>query len=106
MERQPDGNYIGWPRVNATCHFQAPVHYDDVIERRLTLERIGAKSLTFYIEFWRQETRVAWGRMKSACCTCRPGGTLTSILIPDSYLSRLEQSAQPPTGVTQPSAGE
>lgn len=91
MERQPDGTYIGWPRVNATCHFQAPVHYDETIENRLIVERIGAKSLTFYLEFWRGETRVAWGRMKSACCICRPDGTLASILIPDRYLSRLEE---------------
>ena len=90
MERQPDGTYIGWPRVNATCHFQAPVHYDEIIECRLLVERIGAKSLTFLIEFWREETRVAWGRMKSACCICRTDGTLTSILIPERYLTCLE----------------
>lgn len=91
MQRQPDGTYIGWPRVNAICHFQAPVHYDEIIESRLTVERVGAKSLTFYLEFWRDETRVAWGRMKSACCICRVDGTLTSILIPDDYRSRLEE---------------
>jgi len=94
MERQPDGTYIGWPRVNAMCHFQAPVHYDETIENRLIVERIGAKSLTFSLEFWRGETRVAWGRMKSACCICRPDGTLTSILIPDHYLSRIEEGGE------------
>ncbi|WP_437227061.1 acyl-CoA thioesterase [Planctomicrobium sp. SH661] len=95
MERQADGTYIGWPRVNANCHYQAPVHYDEIIEGRLKVERIGAKSLTFYIEFWRDETRVAWGRMKSACCICRPDGTLTSILIPENYVSKLEKTMAP-----------
>lgn len=89
MERQEDGTYIGWPRVNSSCHYAAPVHYDDLIEGRLWVERIGAKSLTYYLEFWRDEVRVAFGRMKSACCICRADGTLTSILIPEEYVRKL-----------------
>ncbi|WP_437187701.1 acyl-CoA thioesterase [Planctomicrobium sp. SH668] len=91
MERQEDGTYIGWPRVNSSCHYVAPVHYDDIIEGRLRVERVGAKSLTFYIEFWRDDVKVAWGRMKSACCICRPNGTLTSILIPENYLEYIKE---------------
>lgn len=85
MERQPDGTYIGWPRVSADCHFQAPARYEDEITVKLRVERIGVKSLTFFIEFWRGETKLAIGRMKSACCICRPDGTLSSIPIPEKY---------------------
>ncbi len=90
MERQPDGNYIGWPRVNASCHFLAPSRYDDRIEGRLTLERIGVKSLTYYMEFWRGDVKIAYGRVKAACCICRVDGTLSSIEIPESYLQHLQ----------------
>ena len=92
MEPQPDGTYIGWPRVNASCRYIAPARYEDEIDGHLQVERIGVKSLTFAIEFWRGETLIATGRMKSACCICRADGTLTSIAIPDQYLAKIESS--------------
>jgi YbgC/YbaW family acyl-CoA thioester hydrolase len=95
MQRQPDGTYIGWPRVNASCHFQAPARYEDEVEARLRVERIGFKSLTFYVEFWRGAQRLAWGRMKSACCICRTDGTLTSIEIPAEYRSKIVETPAP-----------
>jgi YbgC/YbaW family acyl-CoA thioester hydrolase len=91
LERQPDGTYVGWPRVSAACHFESPARYGDIIESRLLVERIGVKSLTFAIEFWRDDQRIAYGRMKCACCICRPDGVLTSIEIPQAYLDRLEE---------------
>jgi YbgC/YbaW family acyl-CoA thioester hydrolase len=89
LERQPDGTYLGWPRVSASCHFESPARYGDIIEGRLQVERIGFKSLTFLIEFWRDDQRIAYGRMKCACCICRPDGVLTSIEIPQACLDRL-----------------
>lgn len=93
MQKQDDGTHIGWPRVSASCHFEAPARYDDLIELRLHVERQGVKSLTFYVEFWRDTTRLAHGRMKSACCVCYPNGTLKSIVIPESYRDRIEEGA-------------
>lgn len=91
MQKQTDGTYIGWPRVSASCHFHAPARHEDLLDIRLRVERIGFKSLTYYVEFWRGETRLAAGRMKNACCICRPDGTLTSIEIPESFLSVIEE---------------
>ncbi|SFJ48004.1 acyl-CoA thioesterase [Planctomicrobium piriforme] len=91
MEQQPDGTYIGWPRVNASCHFQSPARYEDQIEGRLRVERIGFKSLTYYMEFWRGTQRIAYGRVKTACCICRADGTLSSIEIPKSILDQLHE---------------
>lgn len=90
MEQQADGTYIGWPRVSATCHYEAPAHYEDEIEARLLVERVGYKSLTFLIEFWLGDKRLAYGRMKTACCICRANGTLQSIEIPANYRSQVE----------------
>ncbi len=90
MERQADGTYIGWPRVSGACHFEAPAHYEDDIESRLTVERVGFKSLTFLIEFWHGTQRLAHGRLKTACCICRPDGTLQSIEIPANYRQQIE----------------
>lgn len=103
MEAQPDGTYLGWPRVSADCHFLAPARYDDEIEVRLRVERVGVKSLTFGMEFWRGETKLGYGRMKSACCICRPNGTLTSIEIPARYRDVIVEEGAATTG--RPAAG-
>jgi acyl-CoA thioester hydrolase len=89
MEKQPDGTYIGWPRVSASCHFDAPAHYEDEIEIRIEVERVGFKSLTFAMEFWCDSVRLAHGRLKTACCICMPDGTLKSIEIPPSHRQQI-----------------
>ena len=70
LERQSDGSYIGWPRVSAACHFEAPAQHEDLLEIHFDVERIGFKSLTFYVEFHSRGRRLAHGRMKIACCIC------------------------------------
>jgi YbgC/YbaW family acyl-CoA thioester hydrolase len=89
MQPQGDGRYLGWPRVSASCTFERPAYYEDRIEARLSVERIGAKSLTYVVEFWKAGQRIAHGRMKTACCLCGHGVPLESVLIPAEYLARL-----------------
>ncbi len=89
MRRLEDGQYIGWPRVSASCNFEKPAFYEDEIEVRLQLERIGVKSLTIRVEFWKDGQRIAHGRMKTACCLCGVHGSLESIEIPPDYLAVL-----------------
>jgi YbgC/YbaW family acyl-CoA thioester hydrolase len=92
MQPQPDGSMIGWPRVSAACSFEAPAYFEDELQVRLQIERIGAKSLTFVIEFWRGELRLAHGRLKTVCCHCRPGQPLVSMPIPAESLAKIEAS--------------
>ncbi len=92
MEKQEDGTYIGWPRVSASCHFEAPAFHEDVLDIHLRVERIGFKSLTFHMEFFRDDKRIAHGRMKTACCICGiEGGGLKSIEIPQAYRDLFEE---------------
>ncbi|MCA9055205.1 MAG: acyl-CoA thioesterase [Planctomycetaceae bacterium] len=91
MSAQEDGRYIGWPRVSASCSFERPARYEDLLEIRLQIERIGVKSLTFLVEFYNGAQRIAHGRMKTACCLCGHDLPLESIAIPGDYLARLPQ---------------
>lgn len=92
MERLDDGRYIGWPRVSASCSFEKPAFYDDLVQVRLDIERLGVKSLSMVIEFWKEDERIAYGRMKTACCLCGPNASIESIPIPDNYLDQLKES--------------
>jgi len=90
MLKQEDGSIIGWPRVSAKCSFKAPVRYEDLLDIQLKVERIGVKSLTIQYEFWRDETFIARGTMKTVCCLFQHGKEMKSIEIPAEYQKKLQ----------------
>lgn len=89
MHRQPDGSVISWPRVSCSCSYEAPAHYEDLIDVRLNVARRGLKSLTIDYEFWKGDIRLARGTMKTACCRFRHGERMQSIEIPKEYADKL-----------------
>ena len=95
MQSQSDGSVIGWPRVSASCSFEAPAYFEDALEVRLNVVRKGVKSLNYEIEFWRGETRLAHGKLKTVCCVCRFGQPLESIPIPPEYSAVIVEVAGP-----------
>ena len=68
--------------------------FEDVLDVHVNVERKGVKSLTIRYEFFRGETRVAHGRMKTACCLCRHNAPLESIPIPPEYDSVILESGE------------
>ena len=88
---QPDGAVIGWPRVSCSCSFEEPASFEDVLEIRVAVSRIGTKSVTYEIEFLRDGTPVASGRTKAVCCRFRHGEPMQSIEIPADIRERLER---------------
>ncbi|HEX6985338.1 MAG TPA: thioesterase family protein, partial [Planctomycetaceae bacterium] len=93
-EKQPNGTIIGWPRVSAACSFKAPAYYEDLIEIRVVVERVGVKSLTMRYDFFRDDTLLAKGMMKIVCCVFRPGGPMESIPIPPEFAAVIEEDAE------------
>ncbi len=87
---RPDGTVIGWPRVRANCAFEAPAYFEEEIEIRLSVSRKGVKSLTYDVEFYRGETRLARGMLKTACCVIAHGEPLKSIAIPAEIAAKFE----------------
>ena len=96
---QPDGSVIGWPRVSCSCSFDEPARFEDELEIRLSVSRIGVKSITYDIGFFRSDTQLASGRTKAVCCRFRHGETMQSIEIPREMRERLERGAGPMTNV-------
>lgn len=92
VNNQPDGSVIGWPRVSANCRFESPVRYEDLVTIRLSVQRIGVKSLTYEAEFTHEGRKVATGMMKTVCCIVGHEQPLTSIPIPDEYLAKISEA--------------
>ena len=92
MQPHGEGAVIGWPRVSASCSFEAPARFEDVLEIRMNVERKGVKSVTVRYEFFLDDRRVAHGRMKIACCICRHNAPLESIPLPPEYDSVIHEA--------------
>jgi YbgC/YbaW family acyl-CoA thioester hydrolase len=91
MQHNQDGSIVGWPRVSASCNFDGPAYYEDILEIRLAVYRKGVKSITYHFEFWRDDTRIARGTVKTVCCHFEPGEKMKSIVIPGVYADKIEE---------------
>ena len=90
VERRED-RQLTWPRVSASCDFLAPVHFEDVLDVQLRVDKKGRSSLTFAVVFTKDGTEVARGRLVTACCQMVQG-KLEPIPIPDWISSKIEQA--------------
>jgi YbgC/YbaW family acyl-CoA thioester hydrolase len=91
MHHSEDGSIIGWPRVSANCNFEGSAYFEDVLEVRLAVYRKGVKSITYNFEFWRGDSRIVRGTMKTVCCQFERGEKMKSIVIPDAYADKIKQ---------------
>ena len=89
--RHGDGD-ITWPRVSVGCDYSGPVRFEDELELRLRVAKVGEKSLTFEVTVMKGDQRVALGKATSVCCTLA-GGTMRSIPIPPEIRAKLEAGA-------------
>ena len=81
---------ITWPRVAASCEFSAPARFEDELSLTLTVVKVSNRSVTFEIEFRRDETRLAVGRITAVCCAVVED-RFQPIPIPDHLRGMLEE---------------
>lgn len=88
-----NGQELGWPRVAASCEYFGPAYFEDVLTIRLELTRIGNKSLTYTVEFFREGELIGRGQMTTCCCRIHPDRRMTAIELPPELRQRLADSA-------------
>lgn len=96
--RDPQGVAISFPRVNAQCDYLAPVRSEDTLDIAVTVERLGAKSVTYAFRFEHNGAHIAQGRMTSVCCHIRPGEPPVSTPIPAEMAAGLATYTAPAGG--------
>jgi YbgC/YbaW family acyl-CoA thioester hydrolase len=99
-----EGEPIGFPRVSASCDFQSPVRFEDLVAIEVELARVGSKSLTFVCTFRHGDRLIARGQLSTVCCRLRPGQALEAIEIPAGVRERLLTSAGPQSSPPGPPA--
>ena len=93
MDVQPDGSAISWPRVKATCNYESPARYDDVLAVELSVARVGTKSLTLTFRFLLGPRLIATGELTTVCCHCPHGEPMVPMAIPDDVRRRFQPVA-------------
>ena len=96
VSMQHEGMHVGWPRVSTSCDFAGPVRFEDELELRLRVTRLGEKSFSYEVDFLLDGRRVALGKTTSVCCELRPDGSMKSIPIPEALRAKLTPP-EPPT---------
>jgi YbgC/YbaW family acyl-CoA thioester hydrolase len=83
-----EGQHIGWPRVTASCDFSGPVRFEDEVELKLRVVKVGDKSFSYEVEFLVAGRRVALGKTTSVCCVLADG-RMQAIPIPPAIRAKL-----------------
>ena len=96
---QHDGMHVGWPRVNTSCEFFGPVRFEQEMELRLRVTRLGEKSFSYEVDFLLEGRRMALGKTTSVCCELRADGTMRSIAVPDALRAKLTPPDAPAAAV-------
>jgi YbgC/YbaW family acyl-CoA thioester hydrolase len=77
-----DGEPISFPRVAASCDFDKPAYFGDLLGIAVQIERLGRKSVTYAFEFSKNGEVIARGRVASCCCRVMPDHGIEPIEIP------------------------
>ena len=80
---------ISWPRVSVGCDFSSPARFEDVLDVRMRVARLGTKSVTYEFEFSCGGRPVAKGRTVAVCCRISPGNEPQGIPIPEALAEKL-----------------
>jgi acyl-CoA thioester hydrolase len=90
--RTPEGQWLGFPRVSASCDFVRPAKFLDVIDVTVRVANIGLKSVSYQFEFAHDSHLIARGEITAVCCRTTSEHQLESIAIPPDIRQKLQPS--------------
>ena len=84
-----EGKRLGFPRLTADCEYLSPARFEDELEIELTVERRGARSISYGFNITRGEITIARGHIVVACCICHVDNSLESVAIPEFIADKI-----------------
>ncbi len=89
------GQVVGWPRVNATCDFRAPLRFNDSVEVRLFVKDIRTRAIVLGFQF-RKITKgkadpepCAQGEITAVCVTNDGKGGMVAAPLPEAFRAKV-----------------
>lgn len=86
------GQVIGWPRVNVSCAYRAPLRFNDAVEVKLFVKKLGTRSVTYVFQFRKDGALCATGEVTAVCATAAAGGALVAQPIPADVRALLQEA--------------
>ena len=82
---------MGWPRVNVSCEYLRPLHFEEDVEIHLKVQKKSEKAVTYLCEFRKagEPKLCARGTMTVVCCTIR-AGKMQATFIPKEFADKLD----------------
>ena len=90
---QADGVRYGFPRVSVKCDFFKPARFEDELTMEVRVAKVGTKSVTYHINFLKNEDKLAEGHVTSVLCRGTAHGMMESIEIPVEMRAKLEATS-------------
>ena len=88
----PDGNPVGWPKVEASCDYKSSARYGDDLEIHLRVLRVGKRSVTYGFGFLRDGVEIVRGRTTSVCAVKGTDGAFRAVPLPASLAGLIEEA--------------
>jgi YbgC/YbaW family acyl-CoA thioester hydrolase len=90
------GEVVGWPRVQATCDFRAPLRYGDEVEVRLFVKEIRTRAVVYVFQFRKvvagrpEPALAAQGEIAAVCVTADGRGGMVAQPLPTDVRAKLQ----------------
>jgi YbgC/YbaW family acyl-CoA thioester hydrolase len=88
------GQVVGWPRVNVSCEYRAPLRFDDTVAVHLFVKRLGRSSVTYIFQFRKGTVVVARGEVTAVCVTSNAAGGMIAQAIPADVRAQLQEAPE------------
>lgn len=87
-----EGNPVGWPRVQASAEFFAPLHFEDEVDIEMLIEEVRSRAIRYLFRVRKTDgTLCAEGRITAVCVQKNlKTGTMKSVDIPERIRSLIE----------------
>ena len=88
------GQVVGWPRVNVSCTYRAPLRFNDVVEVKLFVKKLTTRSVTYVFQFRKGTVVVAQGEVTAVCVTGDAQGAMVAQPIPVDVRAKLSEAPE------------
>jgi acyl-CoA thioester hydrolase len=87
------GQVVGWPRVNVSCSYRAPLRFNDTVEVKLFVKKLGTRSVVYLFQFRKGAELAAQGELTAVCVTGDASGGMVAQPIPADVRAQLQEAS-------------
>lgn len=88
------GQVVGWPRVNVSCAYRAPLRFNDTVVVKLFVKKLNTRSVTYVFQFRKDGVLCATGEITAVCVKPDAQGGMAAQPIPAEARAQLQEAPE------------